>query len=412
MTTWTIVIATALVGIIFLCAPRLYGWQLGHVHKEDGTVFLSEWTLNGWSSVTTDYTGYLHVVPRLLTALGAAGPPGWFPIIIGFLCALWRAWLTIIAFVAFRSRGIDWRWSLAAGSMFLFVPVGQQEVLGNLTNLRWFCDAGAVVILIGQFRRFWVVLAGLTLALCALTDPLILLLFPLFLWAVIKNQRESRFVPILGGLGALGQWLALKPSARSASDMYLNQPIESIHQLVVRGPIEAQYGQNGAEVAIRIAGVSIALILIVLPAVVLFIKPRLIPIVLAISGIYLLALTLIFADLKQIPLSSWFSVGQASRYAVPASILIGAALILSYPELLKGKYRPVALLSAVLLVVAIGADATGDRYNTQGPEWSKTVSDARASCTKSGTRLIVVPLTPSGVPTKWTAKLPCTWLEK
>lgn len=57
----------ALIGFLWLMTPRLYGNFAGHLHKEDGTIFLSE-HLQGHGLLDL-YTGYLHLYPRTITSI-------------------------------------------------------------------------------------------------------------------------------------------------------------------------------------------------------------------------------------------------------------------------------------------------------------------------------------------------------
>ena len=182
--------ATVLVSasFVFLCLPRISGWTLSHVHKEDGVIFLHDWVEHGWGSVFELYTGYLHVVPRLTTAFAASLPPEAFAPVIGVLAAGWRIWLATVSYWAFRS--LDWspKSSAVAASMFVLVPAGQHEVLGNLTNERWFCDAGLVVIALSRLTGLRAALASVTGLLCALSDPLAIE-SPRVRWRLSFNAR-------------------------------------------------------------------------------------------------------------------------------------------------------------------------------------------------------------------------------
>lgn len=89
--------------------------------------------------------------------------------------------------------------------------------------------------------------------------------------------------------------------------MYLREPTEMIVQLLVPGPMVAQYGQNATEPAIRFLGLPLAAGAIILPAIVLTrgLKPlpsvaRLLATVLGLAGVMFLAGTLVFADLDPI----------------------------------------------------------------------------------------------------------------
>lgn len=58
----------------------------------------------------------------------------------------------------------------------------------------------------------------------------------------------------------------------------------------------------------------------------------------------------------------------------------------------------------------MAADFRGDPWNTRGPKWAETVSDARAQC-QTSTEDQVVPITPQGVPMQWTATVTCKWVS-
>lgn len=402
--------ATALV---FLCAPRWHGWQLLHLHKEDGTIFLAQWTQDGMSSVWQTYTGYLHVVPRICTALAALFPPEWFAVAVGVLAALWRCWLSVLAYVSLRSIGQPNRHAMVAASLFIVVPVGQQEALGNLTNLRWFCNAALVLVLLGRLSGRWAVLGSITAVLCSLTDPLSLLLSPFALWSLVRASGAARAVPLATLAASAMHWSVLNTGARGTDFAdWAKQPGALLSQLLVRGPMEAQFGETASEILLKSVGLPLALVALSLPLFVLLVRPRPIPLVMCVAGMYLLCATLAFADLNTISLNEWWGVGQVSRYAVTPAILIGGAIALSWRDIARTPMRPIAITSAVILVLAGIADGQGDRRNTRGPTWSATVKQARVTCADDRRRTISVPVTPQGDSTDWRAVVTCGWLAR
>ncbi|MCM3432659.1 hypothetical protein, partial [Brevibacillus invocatus] len=142
-------------------------------------------------------------VPRLTTAFAASLPPEAFAPVIGVLAAGWRIWLATVSYWAFRS--LDWspKSSAVAASMFVLVPAGQHEVLGNLTNERWFCDAGLVVIALSRLTGLRAALASVTGLLCALSDPLAIALIPVLAMGVWLNRGRGWLAPLTAITGAL-----------------------------------------------------------------------------------------------------------------------------------------------------------------------------------------------------------------
>ena len=60
-----------------------------------------------------------------------------------------QALAVMITWPVLSAYAKSWRWGLAAASSFLFIPVGNLEVLGNITNLRWFLVAVSFFSLLG-----------------------------------------------------------------------------------------------------------------------------------------------------------------------------------------------------------------------------------------------------------------------
>lgn len=400
------------VSTIWLLGPRLSGWQLLHVHKEDGSIFLQQWVSQGWSSLFEPYTGYQHLGARAATAVCASGPVPWFASCIGVAAGGFRVALAIVAVAVLVPYAHVPRWGLAAGLMFVFVPVGQQEVLGNLTNLRWFFDVGCLLICVGLFRRRMAAVAALLGFIGAMSDPLVLLLLPLAAWRVVTAPDRKRALPAVAvATGAVLHWLLLIPSARAADfAWFMRDPLEAASQLAVRGLAVTQFGQNGTEVLLHVSVLFACLAALAPLVVVLMSRPTRVAtalvVLLLVSGLALLAATLLFAPREPLELDPAWQLGNASRYSVGAALLIGSALLVAVSHARKPWVR---WATGTVLVAAALADMTGDSWNSHGPTWRESVDTELAVCA-AGADTVDVELTPTDVPMDWRAELSCEWL--
>lgn len=411
-----LIVALVLLGLIFLCTPRVVGWQALYVHKEDGVVFLSEWTRFGWETIFSPYSGYLHFVPRVLAAMAAQFPPEIFPMVVTALAAAWRIWLATLAYWVFRSRDIGWKASITLASTFVLVPAGEYEALGNLTNLRWFGNAAAVVLALGHLRgaRMWG--AAVTMAACALTDPLVLTLLPIFgliLW--LRRGRHWEVIA-LGTLGCLVQWFAMDSGERSSFvASWLSAPLDLVSQLLVRGGLASQFGISGTQAAAQTLGYPAVLVLAALPIAVLALARSSLTWLLVVAALFLLAGTISFAAPQDISVKPWWGVAQPSRYSVTPAILLSIAGILAVRSRLNpplvGVPKFVATLSACVLGIAIVADFRGDPIGVAGQEWSRSVSQAQALCRDLQVEEVVIQMTPQNS-AKWRAPVSCNWLTE
>lgn len=411
MPTW-VWVSLLIASAVWLLGPRVSGWQLLHLHKEDGTTFLQDWLALGWASFWEPYTGYQHLAPRTVTAACASGPASWFAPCVGVGAGLVRIALAFVAGAVLAPYARTPRWGMAAGFLFVFVPVGQQEVLGNLTNLRWFLDAGCLLICVGLFGRRLGLVASALGFIGALSDPLVILLLPVALWRIASAANRAAALPAAAiATGGIVHWVLLVPSARPTDlGWFVRQPLEALEQLLVRGGAVAQFGQNGTEVLLLFA-IPIAVAAGLLPLVLVgsagaeVVTQRIVGL-LILSGFGVLACTLVFAPRAELALSPAWQLGNGSRYSVAPAILIGAATLVAASY---AKAWWLRWLCPVLLTFAAAGDATGDSWNTHGPTWASSVARAADECSgPAGT--VRVQVTPTGVPTDWRAEIPCEWI--
>ncbi len=222
-----------------------------------------------------------------------------------------RVLATFLAFWVFLPYECSWRWALtAAASAFLFLPSGQKEILGNVTNLRWILVAATALALLGVFKRMpQLLLATAFVVVGALSDPLTLVLAPLAVARLLTSRGRALAVPIVFSLAALVQLLMMRSGDRAVrgdQSVLANLPDAAV-QLLVRGVSVTQYGVTGTEAIMMVGGVWLAVGAAAVPIVAVAFALRLNrlnrPLVSFLSvwcsaGLGLLAVTFVFADMK------------------------------------------------------------------------------------------------------------------
>lgn len=422
---WRPVAIVGAVGFLFLLIPRLTGWVGLHVHKEDGLIFLADFLDTGWASLGEIYSGYLHVLPRLIAGICAALPAEAFPTCVLVTTSGLRVWFFVIAAAVFLAWvPTRWKWAVAAAAVFLFFGPGQHEAWGNITNLRWFGVGITGIALMANFRTpAWSIAVGLTTALAVLADPIAIGFVPIAVWRVLTSRRWGRVAPSIFLVGAILQATVIRPADRGiAGDSILDDPVGALVQGVVRGITVSQYGTTGTSLIMLVGGIALALVAALLPLIVWALSLRrdartlgaTPAIVYLLSyGVATLGATFYFASLPSIALDEWWAVQQASRYSALASLFFTPALILAAAVVLPsgGRWQRVFVwLSMVALLVSVALDIRGDSWNTAGPEWPTTVSIVREEC-GAGATTVTAPLTPAGTEIEWVAPLPCDWVR-
>lgn len=407
-----------LTGGILHLAPQMHGWPLLHVHKEDGKVYLSQQVGQGYEAGTVTYSGFIHLIPRVIAGIAAQAPPVWYPVVVALLVMALKLLMSTMAWMSLREWFAPGA-SFLAGALFLFVPVGFQEGFANITNIRWFAVASLIVVSLGAFRKWWQTSIAVALVLsCALSDPLAVGTSPLFIWQMIRGKARNRVVGA-SALIAIGvHMLMVEPSARPLSLAMWSEPLMGLQQVLVRGPLVAQFGQNGAELLLGVLGPwALATLLPALWLCARFVTAQtaLPATVLGFGGFSALIATLLFADMPNLPIDPPWGVGQGSRYSIVPAILIGSIMVLAaVSRLLEPRSAQdfvLAIFVASALLVGTLGDAVGDRANVAGPRWSDSIDQARARCADGG-KTVSIPITPSGFATDWHAEVTCSWVQR
>lgn len=239
---WNQILSAVLaIGFLFHVIPRPRAWTLLHLHKEDGLIFLTDFLERGWGSVFEIYSGYTHLLPRILTAVGLSLLPlEWFAVWVGVSVALVKVMIAYLAHGVYRHWVGQGGAALVAASTVLFMPIGQQEVLGNYTNLRWFMVLALVLASLARFSGPWVNSALIGVSLVAVfTEPLTVVALPVLLYSAVTARGWQRAPSVVGAVAVVANLtLVLRPGDRGdvlGVTYFLLNPSETVRQVAIRG---------------------------------------------------------------------------------------------------------------------------------------------------------------------------------
>lgn len=261
---WILILPASSVVFVLLMARLLVsGEAFSHVWAEDG-LFLSESHSDGLASLFITYSGYGHLLPRLIAQMAAVLPlstaPYVFVIASGLVAAALAGTSAVIVLRATLSR--------AAALIVLLgcalLPALSEENLGNVANLQTVLIATLVVVVVlGTEAELSPVAAAVVAFVAVATQPISVLAAVLM---VVSGRSRTNLGVIVGSsLGLLYQ-LAVFLVGHEASiegvprefDLRLSTP---------RRALEVAYGSL---VEFPSAGVFATVIVVLIAAVLLY----------------------------------------------------------------------------------------------------------------------------------------------
>jgi hypothetical protein len=421
---WVAIVS--IVGFIFLIVPRTSSWTVERIFAEDGQIFLTQSLENGFSGILDTYAGYLQFVPRTISLACTQVGPDDYLVCTSISSHFIRIIGMILVFPVLVRFAPNWKWALAAASSFIFIPVGQQEVLGNISNLRGFLVPLAFFAILGVFKNpVWSVVISIVIFFSVLSDTLVIFMLPFAVWRFLSvNNWWARLPSIALGIGAVIHVALVDTAGRETRGSIwdlIDSPSQTVAQLLVRGPLVTQIGMTGTQDSLWYLGVIPSVLILIVPAVLLIIAwrqrskpdPTLLLIgLLGVVGAAVLFVTLSFPA-SYIALPDIWAPGQPARYSALTAMFMTPALILLIAQVWvrnPGKVlaRSFAILSSGLLVLGIVWDSGGDARHAAGTPWLTIVEQGRQSCLETG-------VDPSFTTTPdyegWQTKLTCDWLR-
>ena len=324
------------------------------IWAEDGTVFLRDALTGSWAgNVLTPYAGYMHLVPRTIAELVPLFPADQWALVLTAASALTRALLAVFVFYACAGvlPGRVARGAIAI--VVVTVPLGAFEVLNSIANLHWFLMIAAVPALLWRPRSWFGVLAQCAVvAASMLSDPLTLIWTPLLLLRLVglRTVREQ-LVSLTFVLSTAVQLVAVSSASRESGPgidlgrgtlTYLIRVLEA-STAGFRWTTEDYRGTTTT-----LMWVCLGIVLLVLAAGLSRPGPHRGFIVLCVgasAGFYGVTLYFFPDPTSFLPPGPDLYLENASRYQVPAAVLLLAALVAAGSGVLSSvRGRPGAVL--------------------------------------------------------------------
>ncbi len=171
-----LILATRIVGL--LAHPQFYA--------EDGTVFFAEAWNEGFASLWIPYSGYLHLIPRMVAFLSTFDP---LRAELWAILAASAAQAGVAAFVFSRRVRLFFPWRCLLAFLILGYP-NMQGLVANTANIQWFAIVWVVFVLLSEPNRSRAgrLLEGGALCAVALSTPMSLFLLPIALYRLYKAK--------------------------------------------------------------------------------------------------------------------------------------------------------------------------------------------------------------------------------
>ena len=343
---------------------------------EDGAVFFQDAMRSPGKSLTAQYGGYAHLLPRMFAELGHVVRIDDWPLLVVVTCAVVMGLIGALVFSTALSLGIATPAAVIAALVPVLLPGFGDEVLGSWANLQWpLAYALAWVLIVPPERsdRAIAFLVGLLAVIdglaCAFICPLVFL----------HGRRWYRH-PALPGMivGALYQLVALV-----APNMSLAMKRHSLSASTLKGMAtgtgQALFDSGGGLLRSSVWKYVGMLCVVIIVVIVARSKQRRTGLALLVSA----AVTLLA-----------FSVANgsaASRYGGLAASLVVAALIVAIGP--KAEFRGWHVWALAVLFIPVALSLPVSAYRSNSPSWAHGLEVARRQCA-NGAHAVRIPVGP------------------
>jgi hypothetical protein len=168
---------------------------------EDGPVFFfGEITYTPLGALLVPYAGYLHAVPRLVAAFAALFPARSAPLIFNLFAFAIAAFCASLFSLNWYRYLLHSDWLRTVVCIVIATAFQSDELVGTITCVHCFLFLAIVLILLlpaEVYDRFpWVgYLSVIVGVLGTLSEPLVVILLPLSIWAAIRRKGLASLAP-------------------------------------------------------------------------------------------------------------------------------------------------------------------------------------------------------------------------
>src|SRR5260370_42508366 len=85
--SWALWAVFVLCGMVLVASRTPHSWLHQGFYAEDGVIFFREQVEFGWRAIFRPYSGYLHLMPRLIALITSAAPVASQPLIFALFSA-------------------------------------------------------------------------------------------------------------------------------------------------------------------------------------------------------------------------------------------------------------------------------------------------------------------------------------
>ena len=296
------------IGLITLVAWfRLPEISRGTLWAEDASVFLRETiSIGPWLSIGEPYAGYLHTIPRIVSAIAySVAPIESYAWLMSFISCAVVASISVACYVLSGQMFHQRSYRLMVALVPVLVPIGPLEVLGNAANLHWYLLWLCPWLLIfeprGWFGRSVLFLAAL---LAATTEIISGIFLPLAIWAIVRRRNYWAPAGFIVGLGFQFLATVLNPRYSEAPRLDAIEPLSVVYGFLLQA-VGSLWETDSTAMGKNV--VSYGGFAVVIPALIVF---------------ALLAFVLVFGDKK------WRAI---ALYSFGAAVACWTAAILLNP---------------------------------------------------------------------------------
>ena len=301
---------------------------------EDGLVFFTQETESGWRSITSSYSGYLHLVPRLSAV--TLGPLPVSTQLRGYEVIAVLVSLAILALVL--NPRLAWllptRFARAATFVLLSAMPGVWETYGNVANLIFFGGIGLTLIALAEDARSTVGRAfeWLAVVLLGLSGPDVAMVIPLFGYRLWRTRTRNSAVLLLTAVAtAATQYVIFLSSSRATADT--GSLVTEVRELLERvvGALLVGDSSTGSAWAAHIVVVEVAWLLVVAALTMISLRG---------TGVALMAMVLMsFSSAAYVYGSIGFTYPNAQRHFMLPRVLLLVMITASLSHLWRSRSK-------------------------------------------------------------------------